>query len=72
LLRLEDGSNIHSKNWRPQLLVLSKLSDRSFKLQEKGLVSLAGQLKGGKGFTLVSSVLVRDELGQSSVFAGSC
>ena len=49
LLRLEEGERMHTKNWRPQVLVLAKITDHSFKPIDRGLIALAGQLKGGKG-----------------------
>lgn len=55
LLRLEDGPP-HTKNWRPQLLILMKL-DEDLKPKHKQMLSFAQQLKAGKGFMLVSSVL---------------
>lgn len=57
LLRLEEGEQVHTKNWRPQVLVLAKITDHSFKPIDRELISLAGQLKGGKGLTIVGSVL---------------
>ncbi|KAK3754150.1 hypothetical protein RRG08_024223 [Elysia crispata] len=55
LLRLQSGPP-HTKNWRPQLLLLMKLDD---KLQPKypKMVLFASQLKAGKGLVLVNSVL---------------
>ncbi|XP_046375245.1 solute carrier family 12 member 4-like isoform X6 [Haliotis rufescens] len=55
LLRLQEGPP-HTKNWRPQLLVLLKLDDN---LQPKypKLVKFASQLKAGKGLTLVNTVI---------------
>ncbi|XP_053401890.1 solute carrier family 12 member 6-like isoform X2 [Mercenaria mercenaria] len=55
LLRVQQGPP-HTKNWRPQLLVLFKLDDE---LQPKysKMVEFASQLKAGKGLTLVTSVL---------------
>ncbi|XP_077976194.1 solute carrier family 12 member 4-like isoform X2 [Styela clava] len=55
LLRLEDGPP-HTKNWRPQLLILMKLDDE-LKPKHKQMLSFAQQLKAGKGFMLVSSVI---------------
>ncbi|XP_062500630.1 solute carrier family 12 member 6-like [Corticium candelabrum] len=55
LLRLEQGPP-HTKNWRPQVLVLLKL-DEDFKPSDSRLLSFSNQLKAGKGLTLVSSVL---------------
>uniref|UniRef100_A0A914S4J7 Uncharacterized protein n=1 Tax=Parascaris equorum TaxID=6256 RepID=A0A914S4J7_PAREQ len=40
----------HTKNWRPQLLVLSPEDEES----EEGLLSFVSQLKAGKGLTLVA------------------
>ena len=49
LLRLEDGPP-HTKNWRPQILILSKL-DSKLNVKYKRLFSVASQLKAGKGET---------------------
>jgi len=55
LLRLEEGPP-HTKNWRPQILVLCKLNSDLLPKHRK-LISFASQLKAGKGLTLVSSVI---------------
>ncbi|XP_054153737.1 solute carrier family 12 member 5-like isoform X2 [Oppia nitens] len=55
LLRLEEGPP-HTKNWRPQLLCLVKLQD-SLDVRNRRLLTLASQLKAGKGLTIVASVL---------------
>ncbi|ESO89777.1 hypothetical protein LOTGIDRAFT_124507 [Lottia gigantea] len=55
LLRLQEGPP-HTKNWRPQLLVLMKV-DENLQPKYPKLVTFAGQLKAGKGLTIVSSVL---------------
>ncbi|XP_059170350.1 solute carrier family 12 member 4-like isoform X3 [Physella acuta] len=55
LLRLQSGPP-HTKNWRPQLLVLMKLDDNLQPMFPK-LVLFASQLKAGKGLVLVNSVL---------------
>ena len=47
LLRLEDGPP-HTKNWRPQILILAKLDDK-LNVKHKRLFTLASQLKAGKG-----------------------
>ena len=47
LLRLEEGPP-HTKNWRPQILVLTKL-DSKLSVKHKRIFSLASQLKAGKG-----------------------
>lgn len=56
LLRLEEGPP-HTKNWRPQLLVLLKL-DEDLHVKHPRLLTFATQLKAGKGLTIVASVLV--------------
>ncbi|XP_041813203.1 solute carrier family 12 member 4 isoform X2 [Chelmon rostratus] len=55
LLRLEVGPP-HTKNWRPQLLVLLKL-DEDFHVKYPRLLTFASQLKAGKGLTIVGSVI---------------
>ncbi|XP_033841397.1 solute carrier family 12 member 7 isoform X1 [Periophthalmus magnuspinnatus] len=55
LIRLEDAPP-HTKNWRPQVLVLLNLdSDQSIK--HPRLLSFTTQLKAGKGLTIVANVL---------------
>ncbi|XP_044521079.1 solute carrier family 12 member 6 isoform X1 [Gracilinanus agilis] len=56
LLRLEEGPP-HTKNWRPQLLVMLKL-DEDLHVKHPRLLTFASQLKAGKGLTIVGSVLV--------------
>ncbi|CAB1317450.1 unnamed protein product [Coregonus sp. 'balchen'] len=55
LIRLEEVPT-HTKNWRPQLLVLLKL-DADLGVKHPRLLSFTTQLKAGKGLTIVSSVL---------------
>jgi len=55
LLRLEEGPP-HTKNWRPQLLVLVRV-DQDQNVVHPQLLSLTSQLKAGKGLTIVGSVL---------------
>ncbi|XP_068422613.1 solute carrier family 12 member 7-like isoform X2 [Clinocottus analis] len=55
LIRLEEVP-LHTKNWRPQLLVLCKL-DPELEVKHPRLLSFTTQLKAGKGLTIVSSVL---------------
>ncbi|KAM6900624.1 solute carrier family 12 member 7 [Xenentodon cancila] len=55
LIRLEDAPQ-HTKNWRPQLLVLLNLdSDQGVK--HPRLLSFTTQLKAGKGLTIVCNVI---------------
>ncbi|XP_078687831.1 solute carrier family 12 member 4-like isoform X6 [Branchiostoma floridae x Branchiostoma belcheri] len=55
LLRLEEAPP-HTKNWRPQILVLCKLED-DLVPKHKQLLTFASQLKAGKGLTMVSAVV---------------
>ncbi|XP_011485955.1 solute carrier family 12 member 6 isoform X3 [Oryzias latipes] len=55
LLRLEEGPP-HTKNWRPQLLVLLKL-DEDAHVKSPQLLTFASQLKAGKGLTIVGTVV---------------
>uniref|UniRef100_A0A8C3CRR7 Solute carrier family 12 member 7 n=1 Tax=Cairina moschata TaxID=8855 RepID=A0A8C3CRR7_CAIMO len=55
LLRVEDGPP-HTKNWRPQLLVLLNLDCEQL-VKHPRLLSFTSQLKAGKGLTIVGSVL---------------
>ncbi|XP_067651390.1 solute carrier family 12 member 6-like [Haliotis asinina] len=50
------GSSSHTKNWRPQLLLLVKL-DEDFTPKSPKLMTFACQLKAGRGLTMVNSVL---------------
>lgn len=58
LQRLEEGPP-HTKNWRPQILVLSKLNDNNIPKYRK-IFSFATQLKAGKGLTICVSVIKGD------------
>ena len=58
LLRLEEGPP-HTKNWRPQILILSKL-DSKLHVKYKRTFSLASQLKAGKGLCVAVSVVEGD------------
>ncbi|XP_037946069.1 solute carrier family 12 member 6 isoform X1 [Teleopsis dalmanni] len=58
LLRLEEGPP-HTKNWRPQILVLSKLND-NFLPKYRKIFAFATQLKAGKGLTICVSVIQGD------------
>uniref|UniRef100_A0AAY4AS21 Solute carrier family 12 member 7 n=1 Tax=Denticeps clupeoides TaxID=299321 RepID=A0AAY4AS21_9TELE len=55
LIKLEEAPP-HTKNWRPQVLVLLKL-DSDLVVKHPRLLSFTTQLKAGKGLTIVSSVL---------------
>uniref|UniRef100_A0A8C2X1B6 Solute carrier family 12 member 5b n=1 Tax=Cyclopterus lumpus TaxID=8103 RepID=A0A8C2X1B6_CYCLU len=53
LMRLEEGPP-HTKNWRPQILVLASV-DAEQNVEQPRLLSLANQLKAGKGLTIVGT-----------------
>uniref|UniRef100_A0A671KP60 Solute carrier family 12 member 5-like n=1 Tax=Sinocyclocheilus anshuiensis TaxID=1608454 RepID=A0A671KP60_9TELE len=53
LMRLEEGPP-HTKNWRPQILVLMSL-DVEQNVEQPRLLSLTSQLKAGKGLTIVGA-----------------
>ncbi|TRY60725.1 hypothetical protein DNTS_029054 [Danionella cerebrum] len=53
LMRLEEGAP-HTKNWRPQILVLTSL-DGEQNVEQPRLLSLTSQLKAGKGLTIVGA-----------------
>ncbi|XP_030195229.1 solute carrier family 12 member 5 isoform X3 [Gadus morhua] len=55
LMRLEEGPP-HTKNWRPQLLVLVSM-DGEQNVEQPRLLSLTNQLKAGKGLTIVGTAL---------------
>ncbi|KAM7541882.1 hypothetical protein Aperf_G00000005090 [Anoplocephala perfoliata] len=50
---------IHTKNWRPQLLVYVPVND-DLTVGESNLLHFVRQLKAGKGLTLISSILEGD------------
>ncbi|KAK8751604.1 hypothetical protein OTU49_009425, partial [Cherax quadricarinatus] len=58
LLRLEEGPP-HTKNWRPQILILAKLT-KDLVPKYKKLFTFASQLKAGKGLTIGVSVIEGD------------
>ncbi|XP_046426481.1 solute carrier family 12 member 4 isoform X2 [Neodiprion fabricii] len=58
LLRLEEGPP-HTKNWRPQILILSKLTDDLVPKYRK-LFAFASQLKAGKGLAICVSCIGGD------------
>ncbi|XP_012150143.1 solute carrier family 12 member kcc isoform X3 [Megachile rotundata] len=58
LLRLEEGPP-HTKNWRPQILILAKLTDDLVPKYRK-MFAFASQLKAGKGLTICVSCIEGD------------
>ncbi|XP_066521954.1 LOW QUALITY PROTEIN: solute carrier family 12 member 5 [Hoplias malabaricus] len=55
LMRLEEGPP-HTKNWRPQILVLVSV-DGEQNVEQPRLLSLTNQMKAGKGLTIVGTAL---------------
>ncbi|XP_068190861.1 solute carrier family 12 member 5b isoform X1 [Antennarius striatus] len=53
LMRVEEGPP-HTKNWRPQILVLVSV-DAEQNVEQPRLLSLTNQLKAGKGLTIVGT-----------------
>uniref|UniRef100_A0A3Q4BYJ1 Uncharacterized protein n=1 Tax=Mola mola TaxID=94237 RepID=A0A3Q4BYJ1_MOLML len=64
LIRLEEVP-LHTKNWRPQVLVLCKL-DTDLAVKHPRLLSFTTQLKAGQGLTIVCSVLEGTYMTRSS------
>ncbi|XP_030748646.1 solute carrier family 12 member 6 isoform X3 [Sitophilus oryzae] len=58
LLRLEEGPP-HTKNWRPQILLLIKMTPE-LQIEHRKYVSFVSQLKAGKGLTICASVVGGD------------
>ncbi|XP_045065486.1 solute carrier family 12 member 5-like isoform X1 [Coregonus clupeaformis] len=56
LMRLEEGPP-HTKNWRPQIMVLVSV-DSEQNVEQPRLLSLTNQLKAGKGLTIVGTSVV--------------
>lgn len=55
LLRLEEGPP-HTKNWRPQIMILVKPTEENLPKYRK-LFTFAAQLKAGKGLTVCAAVV---------------
>jgi potassium/chloride transporter 4/5/6 len=62
-------SSHHARNWRPQILIITRLRPRSLhdnsreydvKVEHENLIRFAGQLKKGKGLTVVSALIQGD------------
>lgn len=68
LLNVDGLGQQHSKNWRPQLLVIypqpgkhhREANKEYLEAKQNGLLSFVSQLKAGKGLTLVTSCIEGD------------
>lgn len=68
LLNVDGLGQQHSKNWRPQLLVIYPQAGKNnleknqeyLEAKQNGLLSFVSQLKAGKGLTLVASCVEGD------------
>lgn len=49
----------HTKNWRPQIVILAKLT-KDLVPKYKKLFTFASQLKAGKGLTMAVSIIEGD------------
>ncbi|KAJ8673106.1 hypothetical protein QAD02_004367, partial [Eretmocerus hayati] len=58
LLRLEEGQP-HTKNWRPQILIMAKVTDDLLPKYRK-LFAFVSQLKAGKGLTIAVGCIPGD------------
>uniref|UniRef100_A0A5S6QV31 Solute carrier family 12 member 6 n=1 Tax=Trichuris muris TaxID=70415 RepID=A0A5S6QV31_TRIMR len=56
LRTLEEGP-VHTRNWRPQILVFCTVSGRTMKKGAEKLVAFASQMKAGKGLTVLATVI---------------
>lgn len=59
LLRLEESGPIHTKNWRPQILVFVRL-DEELNVCDAQLLEFAAQMKAGKGLTVAATIIEGD------------
>jgi len=70
LLRDVEVGPTHTKNWRPQILVLTGVTidpdKEGIQLHDIELIHLASQLKAGKGLTIVGGVIHVPDLGRGS------
>ena len=70
LLKLEE-SPPHVKNWRPQILLLSKCTKKTnqesaeYEIQHPNSFVFAGQLKAGKGLLVCANIVSGDFIQQS-------
>ncbi len=55
LLELEKIS-LHTKNWRPQVLLFCKV-DMAGEMRQPALLPFVGQLKGARGITIISTAI---------------
>ena len=56
LLELEKIGNVHTKNWRPQVLLFCKVGLDGV-VAQPGLLAFVNQLKGARGVTIISTAV---------------
>ena len=61
LLALAVKDNFHAKNWRPQLLTIVDV-DENGNPKKPQMLSLAGQLKKGRGLNMIAAIISGDVL----------
>jgi hypothetical protein len=57
LEKLNADKAMHTKNWRPQILLMSKVDPTSTELTQPKAIQLLQQLKGGRGLSILGSVV---------------
>lgn len=82
LMYLTRSSDSHrAKNWRPQILIITRLKERSsydnsklydVKVEHENLIRFAGQLKKGKGLTLVTGLIQGDSTSVDHSVVSKC
>ena len=66
LLSLEKLSTVHTKNWRPQVLLFARVNPDGL-LAQPGLLPFVGQFKGARGITIISTAIQGDLMADAAV-----
>jgi len=69
LEKLKDGP--HIKNWRPQVLLLCKMSPSDRSVTQPKMIELLSQLKGGRGLCILGSI-VPGQLAENAAEQAAC
>jgi len=73
LMKATDGENLHTKNWRPQVLVLTGMTpdndEAGLLIHDISLIHFASQLKHGHGLCIVGGIVDAPGLGHGSFLA---